>query len=146
MEQQVARTAPATREETSSFGFVRNHLREYGILVALIAIVLFFQFVTGGILLRPVNLTNLVLQDAEAGRAAVVIDPKGDLVEARRLQERLVTLSRALLGPENPDTLVSMINLATTLHAAGDIAGAQALADEVAGIRDRTVSTDVSKL
>jgi hypothetical protein len=32
-------------------------------------------------------LANLVLQDAEAGRAAVVIDPKGDLVEA--ILERL---------------------------------------------------------
>lgn len=48
----------------SSFGFIRNHLREYGILFALIAIMAFFQIVTGGILLKPVNLTNLILQNS----------------------------------------------------------------------------------
>jgi putative multiple sugar transport system permease protein len=63
MDQQVARTAPDVQER-SSLGFVRDHLREYGILVALVAIVVFFQFMTGGILLRPVNLTNLILQNS----------------------------------------------------------------------------------
>lgn len=45
-------------------GYLKTHLREYGILFALIAIVVFFQFATGGILLRPANLTNLVLQNS----------------------------------------------------------------------------------
>ena len=45
-------------------GFLRNHMREYGILIALIVIMLFFQVVTDGILMRPVNLTNLVLQNS----------------------------------------------------------------------------------
>ncbi|TYR30721.1 sugar ABC transporter permease [Mesorhizobium microcysteis] len=44
--------------------FLRNNLREYGILIALVAIMAFFQFATGGILLRPVNLTNLILQNS----------------------------------------------------------------------------------
>ncbi|XWN31050.1 MAG: multiple monosaccharide ABC transporter permease [Devosia sp.] len=47
-----------------AFGFVRNHLREYGILIALIVIMAFFQIATDGILLKPVNLTNLVLQNS----------------------------------------------------------------------------------
>ena len=47
-----------------AFGFIRNHLREYGILIALIAIMAFFQIATDGILLRPINLTNLVLQNS----------------------------------------------------------------------------------
>jgi putative multiple sugar transport system permease protein len=42
----------------------RNNIREYGMLIALIAIMLFFQFQTGGILFRPVNITNLVLQNS----------------------------------------------------------------------------------
>lgn len=64
MEQQV--TAPSERaaHRSSSLGFIRNHLREYGILVALIAIMAFFQVATEGILLKPVNLTNLVLQNS----------------------------------------------------------------------------------
>ncbi|WP_089271222.1 multiple monosaccharide ABC transporter permease [Puniceibacterium sediminis] len=39
-------------------------MREYGILFALIAIMAFFQVATGGILLKPVNLTNLILQNS----------------------------------------------------------------------------------
>ncbi len=48
----------------SSLSFLRRHMREYGILFALIAIMAFFQVATGGILLRPVNLTNLILQNS----------------------------------------------------------------------------------
>ena len=48
----------------SSFSFIREHLREYGILFALIAIMAFFQVATGGILLMPVNVTNLILQNS----------------------------------------------------------------------------------
>jgi len=42
----------------------RNNIREYGMLIALIAIMVFFQFQTGGILFKPVNITNLVLQNS----------------------------------------------------------------------------------
>ena len=44
--------------------YLRTHIREYGILFALIAIMLFFTVATDGILLRPTNLTNLVLQNS----------------------------------------------------------------------------------
>ena len=42
----------------------KNNVREYGMLIALIAVMLFFQVQTGGILFRPVNITNLVLQNS----------------------------------------------------------------------------------
>jgi len=42
----------------------RNNIREYGMLIALIVVMLFFQFQTGGILMKPVNITNLVLQNS----------------------------------------------------------------------------------
>jgi putative multiple sugar transport system permease protein len=42
----------------------RNNIREYGMLIALIAVMVFFQFVTKGILMKPVNITNLVLQNS----------------------------------------------------------------------------------
>ena len=45
-------------------GFLKANLREYGMLLSLLAIMLFFQFVTDGTLLRPLNLTNLVLQNS----------------------------------------------------------------------------------
>ncbi|MGR3322522.1 MAG: multiple monosaccharide ABC transporter permease [Pseudooceanicola sp.] len=60
----VAETT-GSRGETKSVGeYLLGHLREYGLLFALIAIMVFFQIVTGGTLLRPVNITNLLLQNS----------------------------------------------------------------------------------
>lgn len=42
----------------------RNNIRDYGMLIALIAVMLFFQVTTNGILFKPVNITNLVLQNS----------------------------------------------------------------------------------
>lgn len=42
----------------------RSNVREYGMLIALIVIMLFFQYQTDGILLKPINITNLVLQNS----------------------------------------------------------------------------------
>lgn len=42
----------------------RENLRDYGLMGALLAIVMFFEVVTSGTLLRPLNLTNLVLQNS----------------------------------------------------------------------------------
>ena len=57
-----------TTQETASghslASYLLTHLREYGLLFALIAIMVFFQIVTGGTLLRPVNITNLLLQNS----------------------------------------------------------------------------------
>ncbi|RID90067.1 sugar ABC transporter permease [Gemmobacter lutimaris] len=44
--------------------YVARHIRDYGLLFALIAIMVFFQVVTGGTLLKPVNITNLFLQNS----------------------------------------------------------------------------------
>ena len=41
-----------------------SNIREYGMLIALVAIMVFFQISTGGVLFRPVNLTNLILQNS----------------------------------------------------------------------------------
>lgn len=43
---------------------VQNNIREYGMLIALIVIMLFFQIQTDGTLMRPINLTNLILQNS----------------------------------------------------------------------------------
>ncbi|MFJ6324121.1 MULTISPECIES: multiple monosaccharide ABC transporter permease [unclassified Rhizobium] len=43
---------------------IRNNIREYGMLIALVVIMLLFQWLTGGVLFRPQNLTNLVLQNS----------------------------------------------------------------------------------
>ncbi|MEU9044815.1 MULTISPECIES: multiple monosaccharide ABC transporter permease [unclassified Kitasatospora] len=43
---------------------VRGNLRQYGMLVALALIVVLFQFWTDGILLKPLNVTNLIQQNS----------------------------------------------------------------------------------
>ncbi|WFE76835.1 multiple monosaccharide ABC transporter permease [Roseinatronobacter sp. S2] len=53
-----AGTAQSMRE------YLVNHLREYGLLFALIAVMVFFQITTNGTLMRPVNITNLLLQNS----------------------------------------------------------------------------------
>lgn len=64
MDQTANREDIAHAQPQGRTGFLRTHMREYGILIALVAIMAFFQFATGGILLRPVNLTNLILQNS----------------------------------------------------------------------------------
>ncbi|HKX42993.1 MAG TPA: sugar ABC transporter permease, partial [Burkholderiaceae bacterium] len=48
----------------SAAHFLKQNLREYGMLLSLVAIMVFFQIMTDGTLLQPLNLTNLVLQNS----------------------------------------------------------------------------------
>ncbi|PZA06219.1 sugar ABC transporter permease [Meiothermus sp. PNK-Is4] len=43
---------------------LRTNLRDYGLLISLVIIIGFFQVATKGILLQPLNLTNLILQNS----------------------------------------------------------------------------------
>ena len=56
-------SAAPTKVKTSSFG-ARTNIREYGLMIALIVIMVLFQFLTHGTLFKPLNLTNLVLQNS----------------------------------------------------------------------------------
>ncbi|TCP90178.1 multiple monosaccharide ABC transporter membrane protein [Rhizobium sp. PP-CC-2G-626] len=55
-------SAPTNKPSVGAY--LKANIREYGLLVALVVIMLFFQFVTGGVLFRPVNITNLILQNS----------------------------------------------------------------------------------
>src|SRR5258706_4407408 len=44
--------------------YLKSNIREYGMLLSLVAIMAFFQIVTDGRLFKPLNLTNLVLQNS----------------------------------------------------------------------------------
>ena len=43
---------------------VQSNIRQYGMLIALVVIMGFFQVITDGILLKPLNITNLILQNS----------------------------------------------------------------------------------
>jgi putative multiple sugar transport system permease protein len=54
----------AEPKETQYVDFLKHNLREYGMLISLIAIMVFFQVMTNGTLFQPLNLTNLILQNS----------------------------------------------------------------------------------
>ncbi|MBX9818499.1 MAG: sugar ABC transporter permease [Burkholderiaceae bacterium] len=54
----------ATPPTTGAAAFLKNNLREYGLLMALVVIMGFFQVMTDGTLFQPLNLTNLILQNS----------------------------------------------------------------------------------
>jgi putative multiple sugar transport system permease protein len=41
-----------------------DNIRQYSMLIALIVIMIFFQIMTDGALMKPLNLTNLMLQNS----------------------------------------------------------------------------------
>jgi putative multiple sugar transport system permease protein len=44
--------------------FIHANIRDYALLLSLLAIMIFFQFTTNGTLFKPVNMTNLILQNS----------------------------------------------------------------------------------
>jgi putative multiple sugar transport system permease protein len=62
--EQTLSTANTPAAASRAGHFLKQNLREYGMLISLVAIMVFFQFMTEGTLLQPLNLTNLVLQNS----------------------------------------------------------------------------------
>jgi putative multiple sugar transport system permease protein len=46
------------------YNMFRENIRQYGMIIALVLISLFFQLLTSGTLLKPLNVTNLILQNS----------------------------------------------------------------------------------
>ena len=64
--------------------FLMAHVRKSGMMVALIAILLLFQIWTGGIVLKPLNVTNIIQQNGyilvlAIGMVIVIINGHIDL-------------------------------------------------------------------
>ncbi|MCZ8094643.1 MAG: sugar ABC transporter permease [Acidovorax sp.] len=53
-----------TLSTRSLLDHAKHNLREYGMLITLVAIMGFFQYMTDGTLMQPLNLTNLILQNS----------------------------------------------------------------------------------
>ncbi|GAA1080921.1 multiple monosaccharide ABC transporter permease [Nocardiopsis metallicus] len=43
---------------------LRGNTRQYGMAIALVAVIILFQVLTGGLLLTPLNITNLIMQNS----------------------------------------------------------------------------------
>jgi CHAT domain-containing protein/tetratricopeptide (TPR) repeat protein len=66
----------------------------------------------------------------------------GRLAEALKLNEETLTLRRRVLGPEHPDTLMSMANLAANYHSLGRLAEALKLNEETLTFRRRVLGLE----
>ena len=44
--------------------FVKKNIRQYTMALALVVIMVFFQILTNGVLFKPMNVTNLILQNS----------------------------------------------------------------------------------
>ena len=43
---------------------LKNNIREYAMVLALVVIMILFQVLTGGVLFMPLNVTNIILQNS----------------------------------------------------------------------------------
>lgn len=58
-------SAPQEAGHGLSLGhMIKGNLRQYVMFIALIMVTLFFEFATGGVLLKPLNISNLIAQNA----------------------------------------------------------------------------------
>ena len=56
---------PVQEQKTGSYlKFIQANIRDYVLLIALLAIMIYFQFSTNGTLFMPVNMTNIILQNS----------------------------------------------------------------------------------
>lgn len=62
--QTLASMAKKNRKQYSMFHAMNKNIRQYSMIIALIFIMLLFQILTDGILLKPLNITNLILQNS----------------------------------------------------------------------------------
>jgi putative multiple sugar transport system permease protein len=57
-------TATQPSLHSSLLPAIKRSLSEYGLICALVVIIIFFEFATNGALLQPLNVTNLILQNS----------------------------------------------------------------------------------
>jgi putative multiple sugar transport system permease protein len=63
--EELIRTEPPSKAEPGWRTFLRRiDFRQYGMVIALAVIVVLFGFLTDGVLLRPLNVTNLIMQNS----------------------------------------------------------------------------------
>ncbi|WP_323768450.1 multiple monosaccharide ABC transporter permease [Antarctobacter sp.] len=122
----IAEHGAETPQKQGIGEYLVRHLREYGLLFALIAIMAFFQIVTGGTLLKPVNVTNLLLQNSyivimALGMLIVIVSGNIDL-SVGSVMGFVGALAAVMIVEWEQSTAVTMI---TCMIAGGLIGAAQ---------------------
>jgi Tetratricopeptide repeat len=74
--------------------------------------------------------------------AAEYLRSRGQYQQARRVHELALAARQRVLGPDHPDTLASMNNLAATRRKTGDLQGARDLLEKTLAARRRLLGDD----
>jgi len=64
MEPQLKTNQTTTQKGSSLKSFLQVNMRQYSMIIALVFIMVLFQILTDGLLLKPLNITNLILQNS----------------------------------------------------------------------------------
>ncbi|OAS86800.1 ABC transporter permease [Metabacillus litoralis] len=64
MQTQLKNSQSSLNKESALKSMIRNNMRQYSMVIALIFIMVLFQILTNGLLLQPLNITNLILQNS----------------------------------------------------------------------------------
>ena len=89
---------------------------------------------------RSEVLKGVAMQTGERGES--YLNEQCHMDEFLSEQERVLEVRARVLGEEHPDTLTSMGNLAVTLSAQGDHAGARQLEERVLEVRKRVLGEE----
>ncbi|KAA3611795.1 MAG: CHAT domain-containing protein [Planctomycetota bacterium] len=89
--------------------------------------------------IKLVDPTDRRIVLSELGR---LMERLGRLPEAAQFKTEALQENKDRLGPEHPDTLTSMNNLAQTLQSQGDLSGARQLQEEVLSVRQRVLGPE----
>ncbi|KKI94027.1 ABC transporter permease [Bacillus sp. SA1-12] len=64
MQTQIQNNQTSLKKESAFKSMIQNNMRQYSMVIALIFIMVLFQILTNGLLLQPLNITNLILQNS----------------------------------------------------------------------------------
>ncbi len=64
MQTPIQNNQPSLGNESPFKSLLRNNMRQYSMIIALLFIMVLFEILTNGLLLKPLNITNLILQNS----------------------------------------------------------------------------------
>jgi len=64
MQTPIQNNQPSLGNESPFKSLLRNNMRQYSMIIALVFIMVLFEILTNGLLLKPLNITNLILQNS----------------------------------------------------------------------------------
>ncbi|MFN0194189.1 MAG: multiple monosaccharide ABC transporter permease [Aestuariivirga sp.] len=107
--------------------FVKANIRDYALLLSLLAIMVFFQFTTGGTLFKPVNMTNLILQNSyivimALGMLLVIVAGHIDL-SVGSVSGFVGAVAAVMMVPMKVDPFVTMVTCLLLGAAIGGVQG-----------------------